>query len=212
MEQSDDGDDAFDDAGGEPRRNVMTRRRLLRAALAAAGILAVLLVAALLLPNQVLCVENGPQKADVIVVLGGGSFERPLRAAELFHENAASKIILTGAGDNDGNRRLLIKKDVPSSAIMQETESKTTRENALFTIPLLRKEGARQVILVTSWYHSRRALHCFRHYAPDIQFYSRPAYYAYRRAEWTPQGIRGKIRAEYVKMVGYWFCYGVSPL
>ena len=190
----------------------LTRRRLLLLGLGLVGTLAALLLAALLLPNQVLCVENGPQKADVIVVLGGGSFERPVRAAELFHENAAPKIILTGAGDNDGNRRLLIKKGVPAAAIEQEAESKSTRENALFTIPLLRKEGAHQVILVTSWYHSRRALHCFRHYAPDIQFYSHPAYYAYRRSEWVPQGIRGKIRAEYMKIMGYWVCYGVWPI
>jgi len=191
---------------------IITPRRLLWVGLALVATVAVLLFAALLLPDQVLCVENGPQKADAIVVLGGGSFERPLRAAELFHQNAAPKIILTGAGDNDGNRRLLIRKGVPSAAIQQELDSANTRENAMFTIPLLRKEGAHHVILVTSWYHSRRALHCFRHYAPDIEFYSHPAYYAYRRSEWTPQGIRGKIRAEYIKIVGYWVCYGVCPL
>src|ERR1041385_9219390 len=122
----------------------LTRRRLLIFGLAVAAVLAALLVAALLLPNQVLCIESGPQKADIIVVLGGGSMERPGRAAELFHENAAPKILLTGAGDNDGNRRLLIKKGVPPAAIEQETESTSTRENALFTIPLLRKEGVHQ--------------------------------------------------------------------
>jgi uncharacterized SAM-binding protein YcdF (DUF218 family) len=44
---------------------------------------------------------------------------------------------------------------------------------------LLRQMGAKRVIIVTSWYHSRRALACFEHYAPDIKFYSRPSYFGY---------------------------------
>ena len=39
--------------------------------------------------------------------------------------------------------------------------------------------GAQRVIIVTSWYHSRRALACFEHYAPDMKFYSRPSYFGY---------------------------------
>ena len=190
----------------------LTRRRFLYAALAGLALPAALALAAWLLPHQVLCVETGPAQADVIVVLGGGSNERPIRAAELYQQNAAPRILLTGAGDNDGNRHLLIRHGVPPAAIEQEPKSKTTRENALLSIPLLRKEGAHRVILVTSWYHSRRALHCFRHYAPDLQFFSRPAYYAYPRSEWIPQGIRNKIRAEYIKTIGYWLYYGVCPL
>src|SRR5260370_1144050 len=139
----------------------LTRRNFLRLGLGVVAILATLLLAALLFPNQVLCVENGPLHAEAIVVLGGGSYERPLRAAELFRQNAAPRIILTGAGDNDGNRRLLLKQGVPAAAIEQESDSRNTKENALFTIPLLRKDGAHQVILVTSWYHARRALNCF---------------------------------------------------
>lgn len=190
----------------------LTRPRLLRITLGFAVALLALLLAALSFPQQVLCVENGPLQADAIVVLGGGSYERPQRAVELFREKAAPKIILTGAGDNNSNRRLLIKGGVPAAAIEQELASNTTRENAMFTIPLLRKEGVHKVILVTSWYHSRRALNCFRHYAHDLEFYSHPAYYAYQREEWTPQGIRGKIRAEYIKTLGYWLYYGVWPI
>jgi uncharacterized SAM-binding protein YcdF (DUF218 family) len=74
-----------------------------------------------------------------------------------------------------------------------------------------RPAGAKRVIIVTSWYHSRRALHTFQHYAPDIQFYSRPSYFGYPRTQWSRDGISGYIRAEYVKLAGYWVCYGVWP-
>jgi len=176
------------------------------------GLAALLAVAAWWLPHQVLCVDSGTTRADAIVLLGGGSYERPARAAELFKEHAAPKIIITGAGDDQINRHLLLKAGVPASAIQMESASRSTRENALLTIPLLQADGATNVILVTSWYHSRRALKCFRHYAPEMRFYSRPSYYAYARAEWTPQGIRRRIRAEYPKLAGYWICYVVCPL
>jgi uncharacterized SAM-binding protein YcdF (DUF218 family) len=188
------------------------RRRLTQTTLATIGLVTLLAVAAWSLPHQVLCIDSGTAEGDVIVLLGGGSYERPARAAELFKEHVASKIIISGAGDEEINRRLLLKAGVPATAIRMEATSRSTKENALFTIPLLRAEHASKVILVTSWYHSRRALKCFRHYAPEIRFYSRPSYYAYPRGEWTPQGIQRRIRAEYPKLLGYWICYGVCPL
>ena len=198
-----------------------------------------LLSAALFFPQQVLCVDSGPVQADALVVLGGGSFERPIRAAELYRAGVVPRILVSGAGDGEENKRVLLSKGVPASAIEVESKSLSTKQNAQFSIPLLRAmkaqdlgatphptlspngaereaggrgpAGANRVIIVTSWYHSRRALHAFQHYAPDMQFYSRPSYYGYPRAEWSKHGLRGYIRAEYAKLAGYWLCYGVWP-
>jgi len=193
-------------------RPLLTRKRCLQFSATLAGLVVLLALAAFAFPQQVLCIDSGNVPADTLVVLGGGSYERPVRAAELFREHVAPKIILSGAGDCETNRRLLIHAGVPAASILVEPKSQTTRENALFTIRLLRQQGAHRVILVTSWYHSRRAFKCFCHYAPDIRFYSRPAYYAFPRSEWRRQGIRAHIHAEYTKLAGYWICYGVSPL
>jgi uncharacterized SAM-binding protein YcdF (DUF218 family) len=43
-----------------------------------------------------------------------------------------------------------------------ETQSKTTREEAVVIAPMLRAQGAEQVILVTSEEHMRRSLGTFR--------------------------------------------------
>jgi len=172
-----------------------------------------LLLALVLLffPQPFLTVDSGPVAGDVIVVLGGGSHERPERAAELFKEHAAPRIIISGAGDGEISRRLLVAAGVPARAIELESRSKTTRENAQFTIQLLREQKIKRVILVTSWYHSRRALDCFRHYGPEIQFYSRPSYFASNRADWSHNRIGNRIRLEFVKLLGYWIRYGVCP-
>ena len=170
-----------------------------------------LAVAAIVFPQKCLCVDSGPAQADVIVVLGGGSAERPERAAELFEEHAAPRIIVSGWGDCEINRQLLIEDGVPADVIELETQSRTTRENAEFTAKLLRKRKAARVILVTSWYHSRRALASFQHYAPEIKFYSRPSYVAYAHADWPGRRFGRRVYLEYPKLFGYWIGYGVCP-
>lgn len=162
-------------------------------------------------PEKFLCVDSGKISADAIVVLGGGSHERPLRAAQLFKQHAAQRIIITGEGDDEINRKLLLAAGVPASAIQVEGKSTTTQENAEFTLKLLRAENLHSAILVTSWYHSRRSLKTFEHCAPDLKFYSRPSYFAFAREEWTRLGINKRMRLEFLKLPGYWIRYGVNP-
>ena len=96
----------------------------------------------ILLPQKILCVDSGAAKADVIVVLGGGteSHERAEQAAEFFKQQAAPQIIVSGAGDDEINRRILIESGVPANVIQLESKSRTTKENAEFTIKLLREQ------------------------------------------------------------------------
>jgi uncharacterized SAM-binding protein YcdF (DUF218 family) len=212
------------------------KRRLWLKVLGGLVILIILLsLAAWFFPQQVLTVDSGPVKADVLIV-PGGTPDRAMRAAELFKAGEAPRIICSGLGDAEVNAAYLTNSGVPITAIILESKSRTTRENAEFSIATLRQMGAHRVIIVTSWYHSRRAVACFEHYAPDIKFYSRPAYFGYpgkqlagessphptlspveaervragQRAERKAQ--EGYMKAEYVKLLGYWVCYGVCPL
>jgi uncharacterized SAM-binding protein YcdF (DUF218 family) len=163
-------------------------------------------------PEKFICVDSGKNvSGDVLVVLGGGSHERPLRAAELFKQHVAPRILLTGDGDDEVNRQILLDNGVPSDVIEIENKSTTTHENAVFSIQRLRAEKVHRVVLVTSWYHSRRALKTFEHYAPEIQFYSRPSYYAYFPQDWKKLGINKRMRLEFLKLPGYWLRYGVNP-
>jgi uncharacterized SAM-binding protein YcdF (DUF218 family) len=188
------------------------RKWIFRMAIVMVLLTALVAVIAYFYPEQFLCIDSGKASADVIVVLGGGEHERPARAAELFKQHVAPRILISGAGDDGINLRLLLQAGVPASAIEVENRSLTTRENAEFSIKLMRAEKVHSVILVTSWYHSRRALRTFEHFAPDIKFYSRPSYYAFARADWKKLGINRHMRLEFLKLPGYWVRYGVCPL
>jgi uncharacterized SAM-binding protein YcdF (DUF218 family) len=194
----------------------MKKRKTLAKILAGLfGLVILLGLAAWLFPQQILTVDSGPVKADVMVVLGGGgslSYSRPKRALELFQDGATPLIICSGLGDTGARQEYLADSGVPAADILLEPNSHSTRENAIFTIALLHARHLRSAILVTSWYHSRRALACFEHYAPDIKFYSRPSYVGYARTDWHTKGVNSFIRAEYVKLLGYWVCYGVCPV
>lgn len=221
---------------------MMKRHRLLKILFAASLLVVLLAALAWFFPQQVLTVDSGPVKGDVLVVLGGTP-NRAVRAAELFKQGEAPKVLVSGLGDNASNKKALEQNGVTNAAIILEGKSRTTRENAEFSIAMLRQMGAKRVILVTSWYHSRRALMCFEHYAPDIQFYSRPSYFGYigGKSETLKSGItktgntnvsvskfqlsafkaqqkaewkrvRGYANSEYFKLFGYWVCYGVCPL
>ena len=149
-----------------------------------------------------------------MVVLGGGSPARPQRAAELFRAGAAPIILVSGIEDTPGNVFVLETNGVPAAAIVREGKSRTTFENAQFSIPLLRQMGAKRVIIVTSWFHSRRALACFEHLAPDIRFYSRPVH-ADALGAMSPAAREAEkhlVRLEYSKLLGYWLRYGICPL
>jgi uncharacterized SAM-binding protein YcdF (DUF218 family) len=166
-----------------------------------------------------LTVQHLPAKADVIVVLGGDSTYRPARALELYQSGLAPRILISGNGDCEEVLVALVGKGVPRDHVDMECDSRTTRENALLCAPRLRALSARQVILVTSWFHSRRALRCFQHYMPEIDFVSlptavdRPTRSGQREtfSGWPEPSELRPVLLEYLKVIYYWGRFGVSP-
>ena len=188
-----------------------TARKTRRVALAAVAVILLCPIAALWFSRPLLCLDDGAMHADAIVVLGGDKLQRPPRALELYQAGAAPKIILSGQGDCDEFRLFLAGHGVPVQAIELECRSRNTSQNARFSIALLRAQGARRVIVVTSWFHSRRAIHCFRHYAPDLEFFSAPTLADRPVGHWPERRERSWVLEEYAKVAFYWVRYGVRP-
>ncbi len=119
--------------------------------------------------GRFLIVQDKLEKADVIVVLAGDpKGERVDQAVKLYEKKYAPKMLMSG-GDLAWNLKAAywMKKQanhlgVPSYAIILEDQSFSTLENAKFSLPLLKKVGAKSIILVTSPTHTRRAKRTFK--------------------------------------------------
>jgi uncharacterized SAM-binding protein YcdF (DUF218 family) len=185
-------------------------KKCLRPAVRVVCVLLLLVVMGWVFAPALLVVDSGTQAADAVVVLGGEPWTRPTRGAEVFKESHSTLVIVTGNGDCQDVRRQMEAKGVPNSMIEIEGESRSTQENAVFSVKLLRAHQATNVVLVTSWYHSRRAMSCFRQAAPEIHFSSRPT-------PCPPAGVRHpdsyivkRVFQEYAKIAYYRVIYGVA--
>lgn len=125
-------------------------------------------------------------RADVIVVLGGGigvafpprlypdlgdASDRVWHAARLYHAGRAPRLILSGGmlpwksgamSEAEAMAVFLRALGVPQDRMQLESESATTRDNALETARMMADTGAQGAILVTSALHMRRAESSFR--------------------------------------------------
>jgi uncharacterized SAM-binding protein YcdF (DUF218 family) len=51
---------------------------------------------------------------------------------------------------------------IPRERLVVEPDSRNTRENALFAARIARERGLRSIVVITSAFHMRRAMECFR--------------------------------------------------
>jgi uncharacterized SAM-binding protein YcdF (DUF218 family) len=125
-------------------------------------------------------------RADAIVVLGGAlsppepaaadanlsaAADRLVYAMRLYKLGKAPVVLIAG-GNADGTgaanaesvhaAELLGEWGIPASAILTETESINTYENAVYSKLMLDQHGLKTVLLVTSAMHMPRALATFR--------------------------------------------------
>jgi uncharacterized SAM-binding protein YcdF (DUF218 family) len=109
--------------------------------------------------------------ADAIVVLGcraPAALKRRLeRGVELFQEQAAPLLVLSGGGagpisEAEMMRDTALARGVPSAALLIEARSRSTRENARETARLLGSRGLTAVLLVSDRAHLPRATILFR--------------------------------------------------
>lgn len=172
--------------------------------------------------------------AEAIVVLGGNTanarsnwFEpydkttawpRVDTAAILYKSHRAPLIILSGAAlegrtsEAQSMANNLKQQDIPAQALILETRSYNTRENALYTVAELQQRNITRILLVTSALHMPRAMGVFQKLGisaiaapsmPQIVVPNDPDF-----SFWLPdmrafEASRSIIK-EYVGLVVYW--------
>ena len=136
-------------------------------------LLALVLARGLWLPlvARALIVDQPPNHADAILVLGGGDGSRQDRAIELYQQGYAPLLISSGESpllpDYDESYAALganymVARGIPREAILLLEETTSTQEEAAQSLQLAREQGFTSLLVVTDQYHTRRAWMAFR--------------------------------------------------
>ena len=205
-------EDRFDALDRERMRN---RRKLWLAGTLLLGV-ALALVAA---SAGKWLVADEPRRSDVILVLAGETGRRPERALQLLEQGYGRRVVIdvpAGATIFRFSAIELAKEYVqslPRAAAISicPIEGLSTKEEARDAEKCLAGEPAASVLLVTSDFHTRRALKIFRHELParsfsvtgaydDTQFGSR--WWTHR--QWAKTAVDEWLRLLWWNLVDRW--------
>lgn len=148
---------------------------------------------------------------------------RLLKALELWDEGVVKKILITGDAttcinpDGSSNMELFFQymflQGYPRNIFVIEPFAQTTYHNALLTCGILNVKGAKpdECILITSSYHMRRGLACFKRLGFDMPYccsaYRKKPVFRWEDLKPTRNVYRSwKLTLhEWVGMVYYWW-------
>jgi uncharacterized SAM-binding protein YcdF (DUF218 family) len=162
-------------------------------------------------------IENdGPQKADAIVVLGGDDYGmRIIKAAQLAKAGYAPFVIVSGPptlGEHESDITIHYAETKGYPACLFHplpNECNSTREEMAFIGHYLKSQGIHKVILVTSNYHTGRAANFMRSQNPWLWVVVVPAPDKYFTVDgwWKTRGGQKTFFYEALKRIVAWFGY-----
>jgi uncharacterized SAM-binding protein YcdF (DUF218 family) len=116
--------------------------------------------------------------------------DRVIHAVDLYQRRLIRKLVVSGGTgrlitesrkEADDIKKALVLMGVPADSILVENESRNTHESAIYVKELLQPDEA-EMLLITSGFHMRRSLACFRKAGLAVtpfstDFYTHPRYY-----------------------------------
>ena len=177
-----------------------------------------------------LIVDEPLEHADAIIVLSGSAVykERTRKAAELYKQGVASRIILTDDGEQAGwsrkeqtnppfveleKRELVANGVLPAAITVLPGQVSGTDQEAKALANEISAKPVKSILIVTSAYHTRRALRTFEKIlsgkgveigiasAPPGEQTPGPNFWWLRPRGWQT------VAGEYVKSAVYWVFY-----
>lgn len=163
-----------------------------------------------------LIIRDPLRKADVIIVLAGERGERVKFGVSLYQQGYAGKVLFSGGpiaafpgGQKitwaDMMKNYAMTLGVPEKDIILQNESRSTQEDATFTYRLLQDPLRSSAILVTSPYHSKRALKIFKPVFIDIKLHSVPVQKSWYDAESWWKSSKGQYQVAREYFAFFWF-------
>lgn len=182
-------------------------------------LLAFLFLIAFVASSGWLLVVDRPEHADVILVLAGEIDKRPLRALDLLQQGYAPHVIL----DTPANAQIyqwtqleLAQKYIDSQPRAKDISicpivGLSTRDEAHDAIPCLQGITGKNVLLVTSDFHTRRARDIFTRTIKDYNFSVAAAYDPntfgelwWRHREWAKTAVSEWAKLIWWEVVDRW--------
>jgi uncharacterized SAM-binding protein YcdF (DUF218 family) len=116
-------------------------------------------------PGEVLILLSA--SAESSGLLARDSYLRASYGVLAWRSGSFRHIVICGRDAGPPMRDFLVANGVPPEAIFLEDQSRSTRENALFSLPIVRRLPGRKVLL-TSDFHMYRAFRTFRRAGIDV--------------------------------------------
>jgi len=168
-------------------------------------------------------VQTKIANADVIVVLAGGGPERLCHGIELYKRGLAPELWYTGDKpletradfmDSEQALNFALRYGMPKEKI-KLLPSTSTFEDGKAISALVREKKIKSLILVTSWYHTRRAANVIKHSIADKNIFvymSSSTNLPFTPDNWwrDEEGLVSVIN-EMIKTALYWRRYGLTP-
>lgn len=150
-----------------------------------------------------LVVNEEPKQSDVIIVLSGGN-GRVEYGVKLYQSGYADKLLLSGSSPR--MLRQAMSLGVPEDHILLENKSRTTFGNAKYSSEIMRSQGFKSAIVVTSPYHTRRAGIIFNQFFQgwDLTICSIPYDSSTSSNWWKDKNTATNVITEYLKLGWYY--------
>ncbi|MGE5487196.1 MAG: YdcF family protein [bacterium] len=159
--------------------------------------------------------QDGPEKAEMIVVLAGDQFgNRIEKACDLLREGYAPSVLVSGPCcyygivESDAAVEFAAKKGCPADRLISfPVKARNTVDEAAELMAELRRRGVRRFLVVTSDYHTRRAGNAFRRVTDGASFrvVGAPDEYFTADGWWREREAQKVVFFEWSKTVATWF-------
>lgn len=160
------------------------------------------------------------RQVDAVVVLGGGNSERLRQGVTLYQQGLTPEIWHTGdivwpgqtISDARSATRQAIAQGIPAEAVHLLTTT-STWEDGEQVAAFAQQRQIDSLLLVTDWWHSRRALCALHHHMDDsVTIYFSPASSSFGPTTWWHSETgRTMVTRELLKSGYYWLRYGMVP-
>jgi len=172
-----------------------------------------------------LIVEDPLQKADALVILSGGGFDRGNEAVKIMQSGYASKAICTGGNpvielkvfnidtlESDMTAANLRRQGIPDSNIVELRNGTSTKEESLLIADYCHQHAIKKIIIVSSKLHTRRVNEVFKPKLKKqgIEVIVRGAHNSQfdELQWWRDENGLIAVNNEWLKRFYYWWKYG----